>query len=121
MTQLKTQRNDASVEEYLTALDDPRKRDDSFTLLHMMQEITGEEPAMWGDSIIGFGSYDYRYNSGHSGQWFITGFALESATSPSTSCPASTAIRTLWNVSASTRPVSPASISAAFRQSTCPL
>ena len=75
MTQLKTQRNDASVEGYLNALDDPRKRDDSFVLLRMMQEITGEEPAMWGDSIIGFGSYDYRYNSGHSGQWFITGFA----------------------------------------------
>ena len=75
MTQLKTQRNDASVEEYLNSLDDSRKRDDCFVLLRMMRELTGEGPAMWGESIIGFGSYKYRYNSGHSGEWFITGFA----------------------------------------------
>ena len=75
MTQLKTQRNEASVEEYLNSLDDPRKRDDCFVLLQMMREVTGEEPAMWGGSIVGFGSYKYRYNSGRSGEWFITGFA----------------------------------------------
>ena len=75
MAQLKTQRNDASVEDYLNALDDSRKRDDCFTLLQMMREITGEEPAMWGGSIVGFGFYKYRYNSGRRGEWFITGFA----------------------------------------------
>ena len=75
MTQLKTQRNDASVEDYLNSLEDSRKRDDCFVLLQMMQELTGEEPAMWGDSIVGFGFYKYRYNSGRSGEWFITGFA----------------------------------------------
>ena len=75
MTQLKTQLSDDSVEEYLSRLDDPRKREDCFVLLQMMREVTGEEPAMWGGTIVGFGFYKYRYNSGRRGQWFITGFA----------------------------------------------
>ena len=75
MTELKTQRNDASVEDYLNALEDPRKREDCLVLLQMMREVTSEEPAMWGGSIVGFGSYRYRYNSGRRGEWFITGFA----------------------------------------------
>jgi hypothetical protein len=75
MTQLKTQRTDDSVEAYLNGLDDSRKRQDCFVLLQIMREITGEEPAMWGSSIVGFGSYKYRYNSGRRGEWFITGFA----------------------------------------------
>ncbi len=75
MTQLKTQRSDDSVEEYLNRLDDPRKREDCFVLLQMMREVTGEEPAIWGGTIVGFGFYKYRYNSGRRGEWFITGFA----------------------------------------------
>ena len=75
MTQLKTQRSDDSVEEYLSRLDDPRKQEDCFVLLRMMREVTGEEPAIWGGTIVGFGFYKYRYNSGRRGEWFITGFA----------------------------------------------
>ena len=75
MTQLKTQRANDSIEEYLAGLDDPRKRDDCFVLLRMMREVTGEEPAIWGGTIVGFGFYKYRYNSGRRGEWFITGFA----------------------------------------------
>ena len=75
MTQLKTQRSDDSVEEYLNRLDDPRKQEDCFVLLRMMREVTGEEPAIWGGTIVGFGFYKYRYNSGRRGEWFITGFA----------------------------------------------
>ena len=75
MTQLKTQRSDDSVEEYLNRLDDPRKREDCFLLLQMMRELTGEEPAILGGTIVGFGFYKYRYNSGRRGEWFITGFA----------------------------------------------
>ncbi len=75
MTQLKTRPTGQGVEEYLNGLSDPRKREDCFALLRMMREVTGEEPAMWGESIIGFGSYRYRYRSGHRGEWFLTGFA----------------------------------------------
>jgi hypothetical protein len=75
MAELKTQKTDASVEEYLNAVEDEGKRKDSFAILDLMREVTGEEPAMWGSSIIGFGSYRYKYASGREGEWFVTGFA----------------------------------------------
>jgi hypothetical protein len=75
MVELKTKKTDASVEEYLNAVEDEGKRKDSFAILDLMREVTGEEPAMWGSSIIGFGSYRYEYASGREGEWFVTGFA----------------------------------------------
>ncbi|MCB0240931.1 MAG: DUF1801 domain-containing protein [Anaerolineae bacterium] len=72
---MKTQKNDASVEAFLNTVADERKRRDCFTLLEMMQEATGAEPLMWGDSIVGFGEYHYTYASGRAGDWFLTGFA----------------------------------------------
>jgi hypothetical protein len=75
MAELKTQKTDASVDEYLNAVEDERKRKDSFAILDLMREVTGEEPAMWGPSIIGFGSYHYKYASGREADWFLTGFA----------------------------------------------
>ena len=75
MAELKTQKNDASVEEFLNGVSDARKREDSFAILKLMREITGDEPAMWGTSIIGFGSYRYRYASGREGEWFLAGFS----------------------------------------------
>ncbi|MEJ2013701.1 MAG: DUF1801 domain-containing protein [Anaerolineales bacterium] len=75
MSDLKTQRNDASVEAFLDAVESERKRADSETILALMREVTGEEPAMWGDSIVGFGSYHYKYASGREGEWFLTGFS----------------------------------------------
>jgi hypothetical protein len=75
MSELKTKPNDQSVEEYLTRVDDDKKRQDSATILTLMKEVTGAEPMMWGDSIIGFGSYHYKYASGREGDWFLTGFA----------------------------------------------
>ena len=75
MAQLKTQPNDRSVEQFLNAVEDPKKRQDSFTVLDLMQQVTGKEPIMWGDSIVGFGSYHYRYQSGREGDWFLTGFS----------------------------------------------
>ena len=75
MTELKTQKNDANVEDFLNAIDHDRKREDSFTILNIMREVTGEEPAMWGSSIVGFGSYCYQYASGREGEWFLTGFS----------------------------------------------
>lgn len=75
MTELKTKRNKGDVEAFLNSLPDERKRQDSFTIMELMTQITGDEPAMWGDSIVGFGSYHYKYESGREGDWFVTGFA----------------------------------------------
>ena len=75
MSTLKTQKTEASVEKFLNSVNEEKKRKDSFTILEIMKEITGEEPAMWGPSIIGFGSYHYKYKSGREGDWFLTGFS----------------------------------------------
>jgi hypothetical protein len=65
----------ASVEAFLNSIEDEKKRQDSFALLALMQEVTGLEPQMWGDSIVGFGSYHYTYASSREGDWFLTGFS----------------------------------------------
>jgi hypothetical protein len=75
MAELKTQPNDRSVEEFLSGVADVRKRQDCFTLLALMQEVTGQAPRMWGDSMVGFGAYHYTYASGREGDWFVTGFS----------------------------------------------
>lgn len=72
---LKTTKNDQSVEDFLNNIQPEKKQADSFAILKLMQEVTGKEPHMWGDSIIGFGSYRYTYASGHQGEWFLTGFS----------------------------------------------
>jgi len=75
ISHMKTQKNDASVVDFLNSVPDERKRADSFAVLELMREVTGEEPAMWGDSIVGFGSYRYKYASGRQGDWMLTGFS----------------------------------------------
>ncbi len=75
MAEPKTQRNDASVEEFLDAVADDQKREDCLTLLEIMKQATGAEPEMWGDSIVGFGTYRYKYASGREGDWMQVGFA----------------------------------------------
>jgi hypothetical protein len=75
MGELKTKKNKGSVEGFLNSVESERKREDSFAILNLMKEITGEEPAMWGPSIVGFGSYHYKYTSGREGDWFKTGFS----------------------------------------------
>jgi hypothetical protein len=75
MAELKTQPTKASVTDFLNGIEDPVKKQDSLTLVQMMQEITGVKPVMWGSSIIGFGSYHYKYASGREGDWFQTGFS----------------------------------------------
>jgi Domain of unknown function (DU1801) len=68
-------RTDASVEEFLGRVPDDRRRDDARRLCAMMQEITGEPPAMWGSGIVGFGMYHYRYASGHEGDSALASFS----------------------------------------------
>lgn len=75
MAELKTKANDQSVEEFLKAITPAQKQADSFDLLEMMKRLSGFEPTMWGDSIVGFGNYHYKYASGREGDWFRIGFS----------------------------------------------
>lgn len=75
MAELKTKQNDASVEEFLGAVANDRRREDAFTVLELLKRVTGEAPRMWGTSIVGFGSYRYRYASGRTGEWPRIGFS----------------------------------------------
>lgn len=75
MAELKTQKNDASVEDFLNGVDHNQRREDAWEVLKLMQEVTGEEALMWGGSIVGFGSYRYTYKSGREGEWMLTGFS----------------------------------------------
>ena len=75
MAELKTKRNDQSVEAFLNRIPDERKRRDAFTVLDIMRKATKAEPQMWGSSIVGFGTYHYKYASGREGEWPLTGFS----------------------------------------------
>jgi hypothetical protein len=75
MSEMKTQKNDADVIVFLNGIEDEQRRKDSFLVLEMMKELTGKEPKMWGDSIIGFDTYHYRYASGREGDWMKVGFS----------------------------------------------
>ncbi len=75
MATLKTQENDADVGAFLDGVENIRRREDARTVSDMMARVTGEPPRMWGASIIGFGRYHYKYESGHEGDFFLTGVA----------------------------------------------
>ncbi|MFX0204173.1 MAG: hypothetical protein ACFFCW_49375 [Candidatus Hodarchaeota archaeon] len=61
----KTRPTDASVEEFLESVENPTRKSDGFKLLEIMKEVIQEKPVMWGTSIIGFGTFHYKYASGH--------------------------------------------------------
>ncbi|WP_439483657.1 DUF1801 domain-containing protein [Cyclobacterium plantarum] len=72
----KTKETDVNVNEFVNSFaNTEQKRKDSFELIKVLQDITGEEPKMWGPSIIGFGRYHYKYKSGHEGLSPILGFS----------------------------------------------
>ena len=73
--ELKTQQNDSSVQTFLNAVTDEKRRKDALAILELMQEVTGFEPKMWGSSIVGFGSYHYKYASGREGDSLLVGFS----------------------------------------------
>ena len=75
MSENKTTPNGQDVEQFLNSVDDERKRKDSFTILELMKQVTGIEPRMWGSSIVGFGSYHYKYESGREGDMILAGFS----------------------------------------------
>ena len=74
MAELKTKPNKKSVVAFLAAAEE-KKREDCRRLAKAMQNITGNKPRMWGDSIVGFGKYHYKYKTGREGDWFVTGFS----------------------------------------------
>lgn len=75
MAELKTKQTEASVKDFLNQIPDKERRDDCFAIAKMMEEATGAKPKMWGTSIVGFGSYHYKYASGREGDWLMTGFS----------------------------------------------
>ncbi len=75
MAELKTKKNKDSVVDFINRVENEKRRKDAFVILDLMKEVTGEEPNMWGDSIIGFGDYHYKYKTGREGDWFKIGFS----------------------------------------------
>lgn len=79
MYELKTKENDSSVIEFIENVDNPKKREDAYRLLDIFTETTGLPAKMWGPSIIGFGSYHYKYATGHEGNAPLVGFSPRKA------------------------------------------
>ncbi len=75
MAALKTTKTQASVKDFLAAIEDQQKRQDCQRVDRLMSKITGSKAAMWGSSIVGYGSYHYVYASGQEGDWPICGFS----------------------------------------------
>lgn len=75
MAELKTTQTEASVDAYLDAIEDPRRRDDCAAISVLLKKVTKCEPKMWGPSIVGFGSYHYKYGTGHEGDACLVGFS----------------------------------------------
>ncbi|MEH7385262.1 DUF1801 domain-containing protein [Bacillus sp. JJ1521] len=79
MYELKTKENDASVIEFIEKVDNLKKREDAYKLLDIFTETSGYPAKMWGPSIIGFGSYHYKYATGHEGDAPLVGFSPRKA------------------------------------------
>lgn len=79
MSDNKTKPTRASVTKFINAVEHKGRREDAVALLEFMNRITGLKPQMWGDSLIGYGRYNYKYKSGHEGEFFLTGFSPRKA------------------------------------------
>ena len=76
MAETKTKPTGASVDAYLASSASPEQLADCKAIMAMCKRVTKQQPKMWGPSIVGYGSYTYRYESGHSGDACLTGFAV---------------------------------------------
>src|SRR5262245_52603679 len=76
MAENKTKYTDASVEDYIAVRGNEQQRADCRELIALLRKATRQPPRMWGPSIVGFGSYRYTYESGHTGEAPLTGFAI---------------------------------------------
>ena len=79
MAEAKTKPTIVSVDAFIAAVEKPARREDATAVREMMERVTGEPATMWGPSIIGFGSYHYKYASGHEGDTFRVGFSPRAA------------------------------------------
>lgn len=79
MSENKTKPTDGNVDEFLASIENDRRRDDAMTMCKMILEVTGKKPVMWGPTMVGFGTYHYKYDSGREGDWFVAGFAPRKA------------------------------------------
>ena len=77
--ELKTKKTTASVASFLSAIPDDARREDCRRLVKLMQQAIGAEPKMWGEHVIGFGDYHYKYESGRENDWFVAGFSPRKA------------------------------------------
>ena len=75
MAELKTKPTGRSVKKFLDGIRDKARREDCYTILRLMKRATRAEPKMWGPSIVGFGTYHYKYASGREGDWPVAGFS----------------------------------------------
>lgn len=79
MYELKTKESDQDVLEFIESVDHPKRREDAYRLLDIFTNVTGTQAKMWGPSIIGFGSYHYKYESGHEGDAPVVAFSPRKA------------------------------------------
>jgi len=75
MAEVKTKKTQKSVSAFLNTIEDEQKRKNCKTISKIMKDITGKQPAMWGERIVGFDTYHYKYASGREGDWFKIGFS----------------------------------------------
>lgn len=75
MTQNKTVQTGASVDDFIASIEHPTRQQDALALVDLFSKTTEFSPKMWGDSIVGFGQYHYRYASGREGDFLATGFS----------------------------------------------
>ena len=71
----KTKPSKENVTQFLNGIENEQRRKDCKALAKLMGDITGEKPKMWGPSIVGFGEYSYKYETGREGDWFLAGFS----------------------------------------------
>jgi hypothetical protein len=75
MAEQKTKPTDEDVTKFLDSIPDSGKREDCYSILELMEKISGEKPVLWGPSIVGFGRYHYKYDSGHEGDAALISFS----------------------------------------------
>lgn len=75
MAELKTKKNDKDPREFIESVENEKRKTDSLVIMDLMEKITGDSGSMWGPSIVGYGSYRYKYASGREGDWMLAGFS----------------------------------------------
>jgi len=79
MSEAKTKPTQRSVDSFIATVEDDKVRADCYTIINLMEKVTGESHKMWGPAIVGFGKYTYKYESGRSGEICMTGFSPRKA------------------------------------------